>query len=169
MNGDPHPAGFPVGRSLQPKGVLQGPAVACDARRGELDDGELPRLLSEATALDLAVLVEVHSRPELARAVDAGATIIGVNNRKLRTLTVDLSASRTLITEMPESVVSVAESGLRISADLVELGQAGYGAFLIGETFMSAPDPGERLGWLIDETRASQSGHKPDRMTGEVT
>ena len=153
--------------------LLEAAAAGADAVLlivAALDDGELRRLLSEATTLGLAVLVEVHSRPELMRATDAGATIIGVNNRNLRTLTVDLSASRTLITEMPESVVSVAESGLRISADLVELGQAGYGAFLIGETFMSAADPGEMLGRLIDETRASQpGGHESDQMTGEVT
>jgi len=153
--------------------LLEAAAAGADAVLlivAALDDGELRRLLSEATTLGLAVLVEVHSRPELMRATDAGATIIGVNNRNLRTLTVDLSASRTLITEMPTRVVGVAESGLRTSADLVELGQAGYGAFLIGETFMSAADPGEMLGRLIDETRASQpGGHESDQMTGEVT
>ena len=134
-----------------------------------LDDTELRRLLSEATALGLAVLVEVHSRAELSRAVDAGATIIGVNNRNLRTLAVDLSASRTLISQMPVTVLGVAESGLRTSADLVELGHAGYRAFLIGETLMSAPDPGETLGHLIGGARATTTAaQESGRATGDL-
>lgn len=134
-----------------------------------LDDDELQRLHQEATALGLAVLVEVHSQPELTRAEAAGVAIVGVNNRNLRTLTVDLQASRTLITRMPASVIGVAESGLRTSADLVELGQAGYRAFLIGETLMSAPDPGHALGQLISETRAaSPSLRRPDTSVGEA-
>ena len=134
-----------------------------------LEDDELRRLHQEATALGLAVLVEVHSQQELERAEAAGVAIVGVNNRDLRTLTVDLSASRTLIRQMASGVVGVAESGLRTSADLVDLGQAGYRAFLIGETLMSAPDPGETLGRLIRETRdATQARDASGWVVGEA-
>ncbi|MDP6580780.1 MAG: indole-3-glycerol phosphate synthase TrpC [Vicinamibacterales bacterium] len=118
-----------------------------------LEDAELGALLDEAKSLGLGVLVEVHDEAELRRAVRAGATIIGVNNRNLRTLAVDVSASRCLVAEMPPGTVAVAESGLRTSADLVELGAAGYQAFLIGETLLTTSGPGEALGRLIDGAR----------------
>ena len=123
-----------------------------------LDDSELEALLAEATALGLAALVEVHDRAELQRAVKSGATVIGVNNRSLRTLLVDLNASRSLIAQMPPGSVAVAESGLRTSADLVELGAAGYRALLIGETLIATPEPGETLGRLIDGARLDLDG-----------
>ena len=123
-----------------------------------LDDTELGTLLAEATALGLAVLVEVHDEAELRRAVTAGATVIGVNNRNLRTLAVDLHASRSLVAQMPPGSVAVAESGLRTGADLVELGAAGYHAFLIGETLITTPDPGESLGRLLDGARPTPGG-----------
>jgi len=118
-----------------------------------LDDRALGALLTEATALGLGVLVEVHDQTELRRAVAAGATIIGVNNRNLRTLSVDLGASRDLVGQMPAGTVSVAESGLRTSADLVELGSAGYKAFLIGETLLMSENPGGTLGSLLAGAR----------------
>jgi len=114
-----------------------------------LDERTLGALLAGARDLGLAAVVEVHDRTELNRAVDAGAEVIGVNNRNLRTLEVDLGASRALIAAMPSRVVGVAESGLRTGGDLVELGHAGYRAFLIGETLMTAEDPGATLGRLI--------------------
>lgn len=119
-----------------------------------LDDRELAALAAQAAELGLAVLVEVHDRDELRRALDAGARIIGVNNRNLRTLSVGLHTARDLIGDIPEGVVGVAESGLRTPGDLVSLGRAGYQAFLIGETFMSSPDPGGALQHLLDGTRA---------------
>lgn len=135
-----------------------------------LDDEALRRLLGEATALGLAVLVEVHSAGELSRALAVGARIVGVNNRNLRTLAVDLNASRDLIGQMPAPVVGVAESGLRTSDDLLGLGEMGYRAFLIGETLMSTPDPGETLGRLIADTRAAaKSGvDTPGRASGDA-
>ena len=123
-----------------------------------LDDTELGGLLREATSLGLAALVEVHDGVELRRAVRAGATVIGVNNRNLRTLSVDLNVSRHLVVQMPPGTVAVAESGLRTSADLVDLGAAGYHAFLIGETLITTPEPGETLGRLIDGARPASSG-----------
>jgi indole-3-glycerol phosphate synthase len=97
------------------------------------------------------VLVEVHSADELHGAVDAGARIIGVNNRNLRTLAVDVRLSETLIPLMPDHVVAVSESGLRSPGDLRRLRASGYGAFLIGERFMTQDDPGAGLAALLAE------------------
>jgi indole-3-glycerol phosphate synthase len=158
---------------VTPYQLLEAVAAGADAVLlivAALDDDALQRLLTEATALGLAVLVEVHSQTELSRAVALGARIIGVNNRNLRTLTVDLNASRELIGQMPDPVLGVAESGLRTSDDLVGLGRAGYRAFLIGETLMSTPNPGETLGRLIADTRAaSVADDEPGRANGDAT
>jgi len=118
-----------------------------------LDDTALGTLLAEATSLGLAALVEVHDEAELRRAMAAGATVIGVNNRNLRTLAVDVNASRILVGRIPPGIVAVAESGLRTSADLVELRAAGYHAFLIGETLITTPEPGKTLGRLLAGAR----------------
>ena len=100
---------------------------------------------ASARALGLDVLVEVHDEAELDRAVAAGADLIGVNNRNLRTLAVDVDASFRLAARMPAGAIAVAESGLKSGADLRRLQAAGYRAFLIGERFMTADDPGEAL------------------------
>ncbi len=110
-----------------------------------LDDKALSSLHRDARGLGLAVLVEVHDERELERALTAGAQVIGVNNRNLRSLEVDLDASHRLIGEMPTDVTVIAESGLRSHEDLQALGRAGYHAFLIGETLMCASNPGETL------------------------
>jgi indole-3-glycerol phosphate synthase len=106
---------------------------------------ELRSLAAFAARWGLDALVEVHDAGELSIALDAGASVIGVNNRNLRTLTVDVTASETLITRIPKDVVSVSESGLRTSEDLLRLRHIGYRAFLIGERFMTAADPGAAL------------------------
>src|SRR4029077_1566098 len=98
----------------------------------------------------LDVLVEVHDARELAIAIDVGARIIGVNNRNLRTLEVDVHASDELMARMPGDVIAVSESGLRTSEDLVRLRHLGYRAFLIGERLVSVEDPGEALKGLLD-------------------
>jgi indole-3-glycerol phosphate synthase len=110
---------------------------------------ELSALHSRATGLGLDVLVEVHEADELQMALDAGARIVGVNNRNLRTLAVDVHASETVIARMPAGVIAVSESGLRTAGDLARLKQLGYRAFLIGERFMSATDPGAALTELV--------------------
>ena len=146
---------------VAPYQLLEAVAAGADAVLlivAALDDTELGALLSEATALGLAALVEVHDGAELQRAVKSGARVIGVNNRSLRTLSVDLNASRSLIAQMPPGRVAVAESGLRTSADLVELRAAGYRAFLIGETLIGTPESGETLGRLIDGARSDTGG-----------
>jgi indole-3-glycerol phosphate synthase len=110
---------------------------------------ELAELLARADAWGLEALVEVHTLEELAPAVDAGARMIGVNNRNLRTLTVDVQASEALIERIPKDIVAISESGLRTAADLARLRALGYGAFLIGERFMAAEDPGAELRGLL--------------------
>jgi len=116
-----------------------------------LDDAALTHLLRRAEGDELAVLVEVHNAEELARAVGAGATVIGVNSRNLKTLDVDTSVHEALVAEIPAGVVAVAESGLRTGADLVRLRAAGYSSFLIGERFMTTDDPGAALASLLQE------------------
>jgi indole-3-glycerol phosphate synthase len=111
-----------------------------------LDQATLVRLHHAADQLGLAALVEVHEEPEVQRAVDAGARLIGVNNRNLRTLEVDVDASRRLARLIPPSVTAIGESGLKTRADLEYLRDAGYRAFLIGERFMTDPDPARALG-----------------------
>ena len=110
---------------------------------------ELKVLHDHAVGLGLDVLVEVHDATELSIAVDVGARIIGVNNRNLRTLAIDVHASETLIEQMPREVVAVSESGLRTSDDLLRLHALGYEAFLIGERLMTTEDPGAELKALL--------------------
>jgi len=114
-----------------------------------LDQPELIRLQSRARELELAALVEVHDDEELARAIDSGARLIGVNNRNLRTLAVDVTASDRLAAKMPAGIVGVSESGLQTRSDLERLAAAGYRAFLIGERFMTDPNPARAIGELI--------------------
>jgi indole-3-glycerol phosphate synthase len=109
----------------------------------------LKSLHRTATDAGLDVLVEVHELFELPVALDAGASIIGVNNRNLRTLEVDTAISREIIGLIPEDVIAVAESGLRTAKDLRSLQDSGYDAFLIGERFMTADDPGAALKDLL--------------------
>jgi len=106
-----------------------------------LSSQALQTLAGRAASLGLDVLVEVHDAQELMIAIDAGATIVGVNNRNLRTLAVDVRASEDLMAGMPAGVLAVSESGLKTTAELRHLRAAGYSAFLIGERFMLADDP----------------------------
>ena len=117
-----------------------------------LDIARLSELHGLAAALELEVLVEAHDAVELDRALSIGARIIGVNNRNLRTLEVDVHASDTLIARVPKDVIAVSESGLRTANDLQRLRALGYRAFLIGERFMTAEDPGRDLRGLIEGT-----------------
>jgi indole-3-glycerol phosphate synthase len=123
---------------------------------------ELKVLHDHAARHGLDVLVEVHDAHELAIAIDVGARIIGVNNRNLRTLQVDVHASDELIAGMPDDVIAVSESGLRTSDDLVRLNQLGYRAFLIGERFMAAADPGSALKSLLASATAAETGDTED-------
>jgi indole-3-glycerol phosphate synthase len=114
-----------------------------------LGDSQLGELLALGRELGMEPLVEVHSREELSRALAAGARMIGVNNRDLRTLEVRVETSDELIEEIPEECIAVCESGLRSHEDLVRLRAAGFDAFLIGEHLMSQPDPAAALRTLL--------------------
>lgn len=122
-----------------------------------LDDGLLSRLLATATELNLDALVEVHTADEMRRAANAGATIIGVNNRDLKTFNVDLRTSLDLAPLAPARAILVSESGIASGEGIQRLRDAGYHAFLIGETFMRAADPGGALRQLIREAGGESS------------
>ena len=117
-----------------------------------LDDGQLEALLRDAAALGIAALVEVHDAADMDRAVGAGAGIIGVNSRNLRTLGVSTATAVDLIDRVPDGVVAVAESGIRTHDDVARLQAAGYDAFLVGERLMTAADPAVALAELIGRT-----------------
>jgi indole-3-glycerol phosphate synthase len=117
--------------------------VAC------LDDAQLADLEAVALALDLAVLVEVHDAAELERALRLRTPLIGVNNRNLKTFEVSLETTLTLRRGVPPDRLLVCESGIRTREDVLRLGSAGVSAFLVGEAFMRAADPGVELAKLF--------------------
>lgn len=110
-----------------------------------LGQAELVSFLGDATRLGLDALVEVHDAQELERAMEAGATIVGVNNRNLKTLQVSARASEELARRLPHGAIAVAESGLSSAADLARLSAAGFHAFLVGERLMASAEPGAAL------------------------
>jgi indole-3-glycerol phosphate synthase len=112
-----------------------------------LSEAELIALLRfTEKELEMDALVEVHTAYELTRAVDAGGKIIGINNRNLHTLEVDLDVSRRVIAHRPEHAVMIAESGIASRSEIQELRARGFDGFLIGETLMRSGDPvGELL------------------------
>ena len=117
-----------------------------------LDDGQLTRLIRQTEdELRMDALVEVHTREEMMRAHACGATLIGVNNRDLRTFEVSLETSVKLAGDARPGVTLVSESGLRSGDDLRRLRSLGYKGFLIGETLMRAPEPDKALRSLIEE------------------
>jgi indole-3-glycerol phosphate synthase len=132
--------------------LLEARAAGADAALlivAALDQQELLRLQLRAQDLGLATLIEVHDEDELRRAIDSGARLVGVNNRNLRTLAVDVDASYRLAPRIPRDAVGVSESGLTSRDELDRLAAAGYRAFLIGERFMTDPDPVKAIGDLI--------------------
>lgn len=114
-----------------------------------LDDCALRSLHREALELGLAPLVELYEPAHLTRLFDAGATLVGVNNRDLRTFEVDLEHTIRMRARVPDECVLVGESGIRTRADVLRLEAAGVDAMLIGETFMVAPDIGEKVDELL--------------------
>ncbi|RPJ64885.1 MAG: indole-3-glycerol phosphate synthase TrpC [Acidobacteria bacterium] len=114
-----------------------------------LGAGALRRLARQAADLGLAALVEVHDEHELETALEAGAALVGVNTRDLRTLHVDPAVATRLIARIPGAVTAVAESGLRDAGEIHGLHASGYRAFLVGERLMTARVPGEALAALI--------------------
>jgi indole-3-glycerol phosphate synthase len=126
-----------------------------------LSDSELERLARTARNYALDVLCEVHTREEAQRIRHLGCSMVGVNNRNLRTFEVRLETSLELAAELPSAALLVAESGLSNPADYVRLQAAGYRAFLIGETFMRQPDPGHALAAWIEAAKTAVSGAVP--------
>jgi len=140
--------------------LLEAKAAGADAVLlivAALRPAELKVLHDHARRQGLDVLVEVHDATELAIAIDAGARVVGVNNRNLRTLHVDIHASETLIARMPPDVIAVSESGLKTVADLARLKALGYRAFLMGERFMTAVDPGAALAEVLGTPNVERS------------
>jgi indole-3-glycerol phosphate synthase len=135
--------------------VVQSAAYGADAILAivaGLDDLELAAMLEEAHRYALDVLVEVHDEAELGRAVVAGATLLGINNRDLRTFETNLAVTAELLPLVPSGIVVVSESGMRSRADVQPLYAAGARGFLIGESLMRASDPKE----LIRTLRANE-------------
>ena len=114
-----------------------------------LDDAQMAELEAIARSLDMAVLVEVHDRDELQRALKLKTPLVGINNRNLRTFEVSLQTTLGMLADMPADRLLVTESGILNRADVKTMRDAGVHAFLVGEAFMRAPDPGLALAELF--------------------
>ena len=114
-----------------------------------LDDAQMAELEAVAHSVDMAVLVEVHDNAELARALKLKTPLIGINNRNLRTFEVRLETTLELMQEVPADRILVTESGILSREDVLRMRQAQVHAFLVGEAFMRAPDPGQALADLF--------------------
>jgi indole-3-glycerol phosphate synthase len=110
-----------------------------------LDDAELSAMFDEAARYGLDVLVEVHDEVELKRALATGATILGINNRDLRTFETNLAVTAELLPLVPSSVVVISESGVRSREDVQPLYAAGARGFLVGESLMRTNDKAEMM------------------------
>jgi indole-3-glycerol phosphate synthase len=114
-----------------------------------LDDCHLRSLYREILDLGMTPLVELHDAGNLSRVLDLGATLVGINNRDLRTMTTDLGHVLRLRERVPDDVVLVAESGIKTWADVERLAAAGIGAMLVGESLLKQPDPGRAAATLL--------------------
>ncbi|MDO8756090.1 MAG: indole-3-glycerol phosphate synthase TrpC [Polaromonas sp.] len=116
-----------------------------------LDDAQMKALEALALSLDMAVLVEVHDRAELDRALKLRTPLLGINNRNLQTFEVSLDTTLGLVKEVPADRLLVTESGITTAADVARLRDAKVNAFLVGEAFMRAEDPGVALAGLFPD------------------
>jgi indole-3-glycerol phosphate synthase len=114
-----------------------------------LDDARLAELEAVARSLDLAVLVEVHDRPELERALKLKTALVGINNRNLHNFEVSLDTTLGLRQDVPAGRLPITESGILAKDDVKRMREAGVHAFLVGEAFMRAPEPGLALAELF--------------------
>jgi indole-3-glycerol phosphate synthase len=114
-----------------------------------LDDAQMADFEAIARSLDMAVLVEVHDRPELDRALQLKTPLVGINNRNLRTFEVTLQTTLGMANDMPADRLLVTESGILTPQDVKTMRDAGVHAFLVGEALMRAPDPGLALAQLF--------------------
>jgi len=132
--------------------VFESRALGADAIlliAAALDDAEMRDFEAIALALGMAVLVEVHDERELDRALALRTPLVGINNRNLRTFEVTLETTLALLPRVPAGRVVVTESGIGAAADVRRMRAAGVGAFLVGEAFMRADDPGLALADLM--------------------
>ncbi len=115
-----------------------------------LDDETLKRLYKEARDFQLDVLVEVHDLPEMERALNLGADLIGINNRNLKTFKTDLATTELLADEVGDDVLLVSESGIQTTKDCLRVLEAGANAILVGETLMRSNNPAETMQQWLD-------------------
>ena len=144
---------------LEPYQVYESAAAGADALLlivAALNDAELGSLIGLAYGLEIAALVEVHNEDEVTRALAAGARIVGVNNRDLRTFEVNLETSLRLRDRIPGGVLTVSESGIGTANDLDRLRGAGFDAVLIGERLITQHDPGRALEELQRRSQKSE-------------
>ncbi len=137
---------------IDPYQVVEARAMGADCILlivAALDQPQLDALYRQARDLGLDVLVEVHDREEMLRALELGLTMVGVNNRDLRRFETRLDTSLELLDLLPDEVFMVTESGIHSREDVRRLRAAGIDAFLVGEAFMRAEDPGEELARLF--------------------
>ncbi|HZL94203.1 MAG TPA: indole-3-glycerol phosphate synthase TrpC, partial [Vicinamibacterales bacterium] len=137
---------------IDPYQVLESRAMGADCVlliAACLAPDRMAQLESAAHALDMAVLVEVHDADELDAALHLHTPLMGVNNRNLKTFETRLETTLELLPRVPEGRLLVAESGILERADVSRLRSAGVDAFLVGEAFMRAPDPGAALQHLF--------------------
>jgi len=149
--------GLPVLRKdflIDPYQVYESRSMGADCIlliAASLDDGLMAEMESIALSLDMAVLVEVHDRAELQRALKLRTPLIGINNRDLRTFEVTLDTTLALMADVPADRLLVTESGIVDKADVERMQSAGVHAFLVGEAFMRAEEPGQALADLFFE------------------
>ena len=142
-------AGLPLMRKdflSEPYQVVQSAAYGADAIIvivAGLDDATIRALMDEAQRFNLDVLVEIHDESELERALALGATILGINNRDLRTFETSLAVAEELLPRIPSSIVAISESGIGAPEDTQALVAAGARGFLIGEALMRAESPAD--------------------------
>ena len=140
---------------IDPYQVYEARAIGADAIlliAACLDDAQMAELEAIAHSLGMAVLVEVHDGAELQRALRLATPLIGINNRNLRTFDVTLETTLALLADVPENRLLVTESGIATQQDVQRMRAAGVHAFLVGESFMRAPEPG-----LATSARAASS------------
>ena len=110
-----------------------------------LSKNQLQEFSQLASDLNLEVLIEVHDEEEVERALEIGPNLIGINNRDLETFEVNLETTERLVEEIPREILTVSESGIKSSEDVKKIMSSGVNAFLVGEAFMRAEDPGKEL------------------------
>ena len=140
--------------------IVEAKSIGADAIlliAAALDAASLKSLASFAHSLGLEVLLEVHTREELDYSLDAGADLIGVNNRDLKTFTISLDVSKRLAPLIPDGVVKVSESGIESPEAIIKLREHGFEGFLVGQNFMQHSSPEKACKEFIDELRKRQS------------